>query len=141
MQRQEANLTAVTEHDIALWKRVIATRVFFAFAVNVGAKAAQRFDRRWLVEDHHIIDHFESSNHLCAIFFRDDRTRGTFITFDAGVAVEAHNQDVAKRLRIPQAANVAGMQEVETAVGPDNYLALRAPVVARFHQLIQTRDF
>ena len=61
---------------------------------------------------------------------------GTFQPLDAGVGVQRQDQDVAERSGGFEQPDVAGMQDVVTAVGEDDLLAGALPFGARGDQFL-----
>jgi hypothetical protein len=55
---------------------------------------------------------------------------------DAGIRVQRHNQHVTERARLFEKLDVARVQEVITAIGEDNGLAVPAPVFAKKEQFV-----
>ena len=127
MERQKPDLAAVPEDDLTLGDGTGAIGILGAFAVNVRAKPRECRDRGRFVEDGYVIDHFERREHFGAIRLIDDGAGIAFEGADAGVAVDADYEDVTQSLRIAEAANVADVQEVEAAVGPNDRFASLEP--------------
>ena len=67
---------------------------------------------------------FEGGENFRAFKFRQYRTARAFQLADAGVAVDADDERVAKRTRLFQALNMAGMQKVEAPVREDDAAAV-----------------
>ena len=72
------------------------------------------------------IDALERGEHLGALGFGIDRPAGSLVAPHRRVGVHADDERVAERARLPQVADVAGMEDVEHAVGEDD----RGPVAA-----------
>ena len=89
--------------------------------------ARDQFFRSILVEHDHEIDGFERGQHLGARLHRLHWAALAFQPGDRGVAVQAHHQAVAGRARAGQQFDVAGMQQIEAAVGEADAQALPPP--------------
>src|SRR5207302_5486646 len=94
------------------------------FDENVGQQRGDGFARSDFVKDDDGVNTFEGGENLRAFKFRQDRAARAFQLADAGVAVDADDERVAKRTRLLQALNVAGMQKVEAAVCEDDAAAV-----------------
>ena len=75
---------------------------------------------RVLVEDHDRVDAGERGQHFGALVLPVDRAGRSLVAADGRVGVEPDDQDVAERARGLQVADVAGMQQIEDAVGEDD---------------------
>ena len=79
---------------------------------------------RVFVKDHHCIDGCERFEDLGAFVFRMDRAVGRLVErLDRSIAVDADDQQIAKRARVSKVTDVSGMKDVEHTVGEDNLLA------------------
>ncbi len=67
-----------------------------AFYENVGEQGGDGFAGSWLVVDDDGVDAFESGEDFGAFLFRNDGAAGAFELADAGVAVEADDENVAE---------------------------------------------
>ena len=76
-----------------------------------------RVMRRVLLEQHHEIDRGERAQHGGARLLVLDRPRRPLEAHHRGVAVEPDHQPVALRARLRQQRDMAGMQQVEAAIG------------------------
>ena len=76
-----------------------------------GNSAAITFLRREFVENDDTVDAFKTGENLGAFLFRNQRPVRAFQCAHAGVAVYAHDQQIAKVSSGFQAVNVAGMQQ------------------------------
>jgi len=78
-----------------------------------------------LIENRYII-HEASAAITSARSCSEQRTFGPFIAPNAAVAVDGHDQHIAQGARVGEAAHVAGMNQIETAVGEYNSAPARA---------------
>ncbi len=109
--------------------------------MDVGAKAFEGADRRGFVEDRYVVDHLESSDHFGPFGLIHDWSGFAFERAHTGVAVQADDEDVTQRFCVPKTADMAGVQKVEAAIGPDDNLPAGAPCVAAFSQFVQSSEF
>jgi hypothetical protein len=104
----------------ALWHRF--SGVVRALGVNVGAKVfEQRFNTRF-AEDDDVVNDAESRNEKGPSAFAKDRAAGTFQFADAGVRVDAHDEDVAFTAGAFKITDVADVQRIKTPVGKNDAL-------------------
>lgn len=141
MHRQDFDAASVAQDSVALRHGFRAVRILSAFAVDVGTKAIEGGDGSWFVEDCHVIHHFEGSDQLGAFGLSNDGPGLPFDGAHTGVAVDTYDQNIAQRLRIAKTADVTDVEEIETAVCPDNRLARLRPPCAEGGQLVQGSDF
>src|SRR5262245_47448611 len=85
-----------------------------------------QFQGRVLLEDDDYIDRFEPRQHLGARLLRLHRPAFALEARDRGVTVEADNQPVTGAARLCEQPDMAGMQEIEAAVGEADAQALAA---------------
>jgi len=85
-------------------------------------------DRRVLLEDHDEIDRLQRRQHFGAGALVLNRARLALQPLHRGVAVEAHDQPVAGAARRGQHLDVAGVQDIETAVGETDPQPPLAPI-------------
>src|SRR5436190_11563348 len=90
---------------------------------NVGLHAADDVTGRVLVEDRDGVDALERGQQLGPLVLGVDRAGGTLVAADRRVGIETDDQEIAVRARRRQVTEVAGMQDVEDAVGEDDALA------------------
>ena len=93
---------------------------------NVGLEGVKELARGVLIEDQDVIDTSQRSEHSGAVVFGDDWSSGTFEFSHAGIAVDGHDQDVAKLPGLFEQSEVANMEQVEAAVGEDDSASLFA---------------
>jgi len=91
-----------------------------AFDENVGQQRGDGFARSEFLKNDDGVHAFEGSENFRALKFGQDRAAGAFQFADARVAVDTDDERVAKRARLFQALNVAGVQKVEAAVRKDD---------------------
>ena len=102
--------------------------VITALDQHLGAHAPDQIERRVLLEHHDQVDRLERGQHLGA---RVDVLHRPLLALQAphrGVVVEADHQPVAGGARPGQQLDVAGMQQVEAAVGEADAHSLPAPL-------------
>jgi hypothetical protein len=63
-----------------------------------------------------------------------------FEVFDTGVAIPADDQRFAQAARLLQAANMAGVEQIEAAVGEDDAAAIAFPAAKPQNRLLQCED-
>lgn len=91
--------------------------VVAALHQNARRDARDQVDRRVLLEDHDEVDGFECGQHFGTRALVLDRAIRALQPPHRGVAVEADDQPVAGGARRGQNLDVAGMQDVEAAIG------------------------
>jgi hypothetical protein len=99
------------------------------FGKNVRAERFEQLVRCRIVENQHVIDAVQGSDHCGAITIVDDWAIGPFEQPDAGIAVDGHDQDVSQPGGLLQAGDMADMEQVETAIGKNECLAATTVVV------------
>ena len=99
--------------------------VVAALHQHLRPHAADQLERRVLLEHHHEIDRFERRQHLGARVHVLHRPSLALEPLHRRVAVEPDHQPVAGGARLGQQLDVAGMQEIEAAVGEADAQALR----------------
>src|SRR5258707_9042744 len=97
------------------------------FDENVREQGGDDALRRQVVEDHDGVNTLQRGENLRAFTLRNHRAALAFELFHAGVAIQADDQRVAEAARALQAANVAGMQQIEAAVGEHHAAAIAFP--------------
>jgi hypothetical protein len=98
----------------------LVTRPIAALYENVREQSRDDLARREIVENHHGIHGLQRRENFRALALRDYRTAFALQLPHAGVAIEPDDERVAQFARLLQAANVAGMQQVEAAVGEND---------------------
>ena len=96
-------------------------------AVDIGLQARHGRLRRGLIENDHIINAFQRSQDFDALISREERPSQSLSRHTPGVAVDAHHEGITAAAGGLQAAHVANMEEVETAIRPYNRFSPPAP--------------
>jgi len=107
---------------------------------HVGEQARDDFARGEIVENHHGVHGFESGENFRALALGDYRAAFAFELANTDVAIESDNQDVAQGAGLFEAADVAGMQEVEAAVGEDDAAAVAFLGAKPQNRLLKSED-
>jgi hypothetical protein len=107
---------------------------------HVGKQAGDDFARSEIVENQHGVDGFESGEDFRALALGNYRTTFALELANAGVAIEADDQDVAQGASLLEAANMAGMQQVEAAVGEDDAAAVAFLRAKPQNRLLKSED-
>jgi hypothetical protein len=94
----------------------LVTGPIAAFHKNVRKQSRDDLTRRKIVKDNHRVHTLERREYFRALAFRDNRTAFAFQLPYAGVTIQPDDERVTQCARKLQAANVAGMQQVETAI-------------------------
>src|SRR5260370_1086143 len=118
----------------------VVTGPVATFNENVGKQSGDDALRRQVVENHHTVDALERRENFGALALRNHRAALALELSDARVAVQADDQRIAEAARVLQAANVAGMQEVKTAIGEDHATAIAFPASTPQTRLLQGKD-
>jgi hypothetical protein len=95
-----------------------------AFDEDVGEEGGDDALRGELVEDKDGVDAFQGAEDFGALEFEDQGASFAFDLADAGVAVNGDDEGVAEAAGVFEAADVAGVKEVEAAVGEDDFAGL-----------------
>jgi len=82
----------------------------------------------------------ESRENFGAFVRGKDGAARAFELANAGVAVEADEEDVAKAARLLEGGNVAGMQKVKAAVGEDDAAAIAFIAAELENRCVQIED-
>ena len=104
----------------------LALRVVGALDQHVRQNRPDQAQRLVLSEHHQVVDALELGHDLDAVFFTIDRSARALDAPDRGVGVEPDDQQIALNARLAQVTDVAGVQNVEAAVGEGDGLALLA---------------
>jgi hypothetical protein len=107
---------------------------------NVGEQARYDFARRQVIEDHDGVHALKSREDFRTFAFRDDGTAFALQLPHTGVTVEADDECVSQLARQLQAANVAGMQQVKTAVREDDAAAVAFLAAKLQNRFLQRED-
>ena len=97
--------------------------VISAFDEDVGADGVKEGDGGVVVEEDEIVDAFELFEDGDAVVLVDDGAFGAFEALDAGVGVDGDDEDVALAFSEAEVLDVAEVDEVEAAVGEDDFSA------------------
>jgi len=110
------------------------------FYENIGEKHGNQFARRWGIENHHGVYTLQRREDFRSLAFGDDRAAFAFQLADTGVAVERDDERIAEFARLLQAANVAGMQQVEAAIGENNAATVAILAAKPQNRLLKRQD-
>ena len=99
------------------------------FDQHIRSQRPQQIVRRVFVENEDVVHRRHRREHGGAIAFGDDRSRRSFQTLHASIAVHRDDQDISHRFGLFQVRHVTDVQQVEATVGQHNPLA--APSVFR----------
>jgi hypothetical protein len=111
-----------------------------AFYEDVREKRGNQFARRRRVEDHHGVDALQRHEDFRALALRDDRTAFAFQLPHAGVAIEPDDERITQFARQLQAADVAGVQQVEAAVGKNDAAAVAFLAAKPQNRFLERQD-
>ncbi len=132
---------AVLGDDLALGEeaRVAIVLVLFALDVNVGLERVEELDRGWVGVDVDEIAALECGEAGGAEVFGDEGAVDALI--DLGVAAEGDDQKVAEGPGELEVVDVAGVDDVETAVAVDDGSAGFASFSAESEEAVKGADF
>lgn len=102
--------------------------VITALDVNIRLDRGEEMHRIPLLKNTDGIDVLKRRENQGAVGLMVDGTAGAFEFADRGIAVHPHEKSVALMTRRLQIGDVAGMEEIEAAVGDDKAPASRAEV-------------
>ena len=91
-----------------------------ALGVDVGAKFSEEFFDVGFGEDHDIVDIAKSSDEEGTGVFIEDRAARTFEGTDAGIGIDADDEDVPFGLCAGEIADVADVERVKAAIGEND---------------------
>src|SRR5229473_2896449 len=111
-----------------------------AFHEDIREQARDHFARRQIIENNDSVHGFQSGENFGALALRDNRTPFAFQLMHAGVAIQTHDQRVSQGARQFQAANMAGMKQVEAAVGEDHAAAVAFLAAKPQNRLLKCQD-
>jgi hypothetical protein len=83
----------------------------------------------FIAKNDHPIHGSQGAQNLRAIVFVVQWPVGAFQGTDARVRIQRHDHRIAQSAGIGQVADVASMQEIEAAIGEDQFLALRVQLI------------
>ena len=89
----------------------------------------------------YIVDTSKGGQDSCPVHFVVDRPAGPLQAFHRCVGVQADHQAVRRASGLLQIAHMAGMEDVETAVGEGDAAAVAAYMPKLGQQLIDTDNF
>jgi hypothetical protein len=118
----------------------LVTRPVAAFHKNVWEQGGDGALRRQIVKNDHAIDAFKRCKNLCALVFGNDRASLAFELSHARVTVQTDDERVAEAASMLQAADVAGMQQVEAAVGEHHAAPIAFVAAKPQNRLLQCED-
>lgn len=98
---------------------------------DIGAESGDEIERRVLVEDDDGVDGLEPGENIGALCFAPDRTVGALQAPNARVAVQADEECVPAQARAAEDVEMAGMEQIEDAIGEDDPATLPAAPVPR----------
>ena len=107
---------------------------------DIGQKFGDDFARGEVVENNDGVDAFEGGEDFGALAFWEHRTAFAFEMTNAGVTVQADDKGIAQLAGLFQALNMAGMEEIEAAVGEDEALAVAFLAGKPHNRLLQSED-
>ena len=116
-------------------------RVIAAFDVDIRLSGGEKIGRGAFGKNADATDTFEGGEHGRAVGFRIHRARWAFEFAHARVAVDAQEEQVTEVARVFQVGHMAEMQNVEAAVGDDEFFAGVAHGLAPRGQLFPTDNF
>ena len=124
-ERQRHHFSAGGFHFFASGDEVRPIR---AFDQDVGQDFGDQLARRVFVEESDRVHGFERQRHLQRVPPPESAGAWALSARDARVGVQRQNQHVAQRSRLFQKPDMAGMQNVVTAVGEDHGLSGAPPL-------------
>jgi hypothetical protein len=108
-------------HDVAADDRVFSP--VRTFDEDVWSDRRDDLVRRLLIENGDGVHACECGENFGTLGFRSDRPIRSLDRSDGAIGVDADNQRVAERPRVLQVTDMAGVQQVEDAVGEDDGFA------------------
>ena len=78
-----------------------------------------------LIKRCNVVYHLQCGNQLGPLQLRKDGAMGAFNFLDRAIAVQSDDQEIAKFFCLSQQMQVPTMQQVKTAIGENDFLALR----------------
>ncbi len=130
-QRQDADLGAGGVQRGALFGVQRIDGVIAALGVDVRPDRLDEPGGALVAEDHHGVDRAQRGHDLGSVVLRIDRPGRSLELAHRGVRVQRHDQGVAERARLVEVADVAGVQQVEAAIGEDQLAARGIEPVAQ----------
>src|SRR5579883_1980669 len=118
------------------FKTVVST-----FYEEIGPQFVDQTERRELSKHGYIIDRLQCGDNASTISGLNQRPLSALNLLHRGIIVNGHDQNMCKRLRAVQELNVTCVQQVETAIGEYDFLALRMGNSDNSLQLLQINDF
>jgi hypothetical protein len=137
-ERQIFDSSAIRNHRCRLGDRPAVWRgVFGPFRVNVRRQVIENRFGRFLVKYDHVIDDFQSREKFRPFAFVQHRPCRAFVLPDGSIRIQADDKHIAEGLRGREAGDMAGVEQVETTVRPDDRFAVFAIPIAKGHCLRQ----
>lgn len=107
---------------------------------EVGQERGDDFPGGCFRERNQVIDILDSAQYLKPLPQREDRSGRALEPPDRGVAVKGDDEDVAHFRGLAEKPDVAGVEEVETAVGENDLLSLTFEPAADPDKLFETEN-
>ena len=108
---------------------------------HVGQHSGDKRARRSIVKDGDDIHGGQGGEDFRPLVFILNRPSGAFELARASVAVDSHHEDIAQFLRFRQVPRVAGVEQVEAAVGEDDPSAGGLQFTDRSRRLFDRQNF
>ena len=102
---------------------------------------ADEFDWSGLGKNGDVVDALQGRQDFGPIACRIYGAAGAFQAADAGIGIHSDDQDVAEGLGFFKAADVADVENVETAVGGNDFFSVRAKSAGKLRKFFQGNYF
>jgi alkylhydroperoxidase family enzyme len=111
-----------------------------AFYQHIRKQAGDEFLWRQIIENHDRVDAFQRSENFGTFAFRQERTPGAFQLADTGITVEANDERIPETASLLEAADVPGVQQIETAVGENDLAAVAFLAAKPQNRLLKSQN-
>ena len=116
-------------------------RPVVAFHEDVRLESRNQLMRRRLVEDDHTIDRLQRLEDFDPFGLWGDRASRAFVCPHGSIGIDADDERVAEGAGVLEVAHVAGMEQVEDAVGEHDLLARSLELFGEANGLVDRHVF
>jgi hypothetical protein len=110
-----------------------------AFGIDVGTDDFDEAIDPSFLKQHDVIHGFEAEKHFGPIFFAVDRPPLSLEFPDGSIAVQADDEGISQRARLPQVADMTCVQDIKATIGKNEPTAFTIQLIAPSGDFLQSR--
>jgi hypothetical protein len=118
----------------------LISRQVAALHQNIRKELRDNFAGIEVLKNDHAIDAFQGRENLSAFAFGQHRAASAFELTHTRVAVQADDECIAQRAGLLKAADVAGMQKIEAAIGENDAATVAFIAAKPQNRFLQSKD-